>query len=325
MTPRDIAGRPAEPLSLPIFARLAPALPADVLAARIEATTALDDVVIDLFGRGGWVARAALALGRRAVSVETSPLTRLLADVVVRAPDLRHLDAAFQAVAAAPLGTTSLRAWIDEGFATRCPTCGRTLALEELVWEPGPGQALRPTRRSFRCPACLDRRGRGGELRQVAPRRGISTWRRPPPGIPSCARRSPAASRWATSRAASWSSCWSSTRRASLPPCTPSSPGSRASSARRRSRPPCAWPSCTPSCRPAASTGIPAGPAPCASPRVASGPPERRAGANATRGAPSRRATSSSGPSCRRSTRVPTAPWRPVSRIPWTACSTDPR
>ncbi|MFH0751056.1 MAG: hypothetical protein V2B17_04405 [Chloroflexota bacterium] len=196
MTPRDIAGRPAEPLSLPIFARLAPALPAELIAARIEAATAPDDVVVDLFGRGGWVARTALALGRRAVSIETSPLSRLLADVVVRAPDLRHLDAAFQAVAAAPLGTTSLRAWIDEGFATSCPTCGRTLALEEMVWEPasgraaaggvtgrsglpggvtgrsgrpGPAGALRPTRRSFRCPACLDRRGRGGELRHAAP------------------------------------------------------------------------------------------------------------------------------------------------------------
>ena len=86
MTPRDIAGRPAEPLSLPIFARLAPALPAELIAARIEAATAPDDVVIDLFGRGGWVARTALALGRRAVSIETSPLSRLLADVVVRAP-----------------------------------------------------------------------------------------------------------------------------------------------------------------------------------------------------------------------------------------------
>ncbi len=181
MTSRDIAGRPAEPLSLPIFARLAPAPPVELIAARIEAATAPDDVVIDLFGRGGWVARTALALGRRAVSIETSPLTRLLADVVVRAPDLRHLDAAFQAVAAAPLGTTSLRAWIDERFATACPTCGRTLALEELVWEPaarpagrgrrasGPAGALRPTRRSFRCPACLDRRGRGGELRHAAP------------------------------------------------------------------------------------------------------------------------------------------------------------
>jgi len=201
MTPRDIAGRPAEPLSLPIFARLAPALPAELIAARIEAATAPDDVVVDLFGRGGWVARTALALGRRAVSIETSPLSRLLADVVVRAPDLRHLDAAFQAVAAAPLGTSSLRAWIDEQFATACPTCGRTLALEELIWEPVDGRAtrrtggagaaaavggaaaavagapaagaapgaLRPTRRSFRCPACLDRRGRGGELRHAAP------------------------------------------------------------------------------------------------------------------------------------------------------------
>ena len=195
MTPRDIAGRPAEPLSLPIFSRLAPAPPAELIAARIEAATAPDDVVIDLFGRGGWVARTALALGRRAISVETSPLSRLLADVVVRAPDLRHLDAAFQAVAAAPLGTSSLRAWIDERFATGCPTCGRTLALEELVWEPADGRSgrgaggragrgaagpagpatgtavggLRPTRRSFRCPACLDRRGRGGELRHAAP------------------------------------------------------------------------------------------------------------------------------------------------------------
>ena len=180
MTPRDIAGRPAEPLSLPIFSRLAPALPAELIAARIEAATAPDDVVVDLFGRGGWVARTALALGRRAISVETSPLSRLLADVVVRAPDLRHLDAAFQAVAAAPLGTSSLRAWIDERFATACPTCGRTLALEEMVWEPADGRTgrpatgtlagtLRPTRRSFRCPACLDRRGRGGELRHAAP------------------------------------------------------------------------------------------------------------------------------------------------------------
>ena len=169
MTHRDLPGRPAEPLALPIFARLAPALPPAVLAARLEAATAPDDVVVDLFGRGGWVARTAVALGRRAISIESSPLTRLLADVVVRAPDLRHLDAAFQAVAASPLGATSLRAWIDERFATPCPTCGRTIAVDELVWEPGPKGVLRPTRRIFRCPACLDRRGRGGEVRHAQP------------------------------------------------------------------------------------------------------------------------------------------------------------
>ncbi len=109
MTPREIAGRPARPLALPIFERLAPALPPELLAAHVEAASAPDDVVVDLFGRGGWVARTALALGRRAVSVETSPLSRLLADVVVRAPDLRHLDAAFQAVAASPLGANCER------------------------------------------------------------------------------------------------------------------------------------------------------------------------------------------------------------------------
>ena len=64
--------------------------------------------------------------------------------------------------------------WYKKGsrhrFHTACPTCGRTLALEDLVWEPADGRtgrapagtpagALRPTRRSFRCPACLDRRG----------------------------------------------------------------------------------------------------------------------------------------------------------------------
>ncbi len=130
-------------------------------------------MVIDLAGRGGWVARTALALGRRALSIETSPLTRLLADVVVRPPDLRHLDAAFQAVGSAPLGTSSLRAWITERFATRCPTCGRTLAMEELVWDrPSSGGDVVPTRRAFRCAACLDRRGRGNELHQAPPEAG---------------------------------------------------------------------------------------------------------------------------------------------------------
>jgi hypothetical protein len=169
MTQRTPPGRPAEPLALPVFARLAPALPPEVLAARIDAGSVADDLVVDPFGRGGWVARTALAMGRRALSIEVTPLTRLLADVVVRAPDLRHLDAAFQAVAAAPVGATSLRAAIDERFATRCPTCGRTIPLDELTWEPDDAGVVRPVRRSFRCPACLDRRGRGGELRHAGP------------------------------------------------------------------------------------------------------------------------------------------------------------
>ncbi len=109
----------AATLTLPVFDRLAPPHANLALPAAIEAGSGPDDVVVDLAGRGGWVARAALSLGRRALSIETSPLTRLLADVVVRPPDLRHLDAAFQGVGSAPLGTSSLRAWMTERFATK--------------------------------------------------------------------------------------------------------------------------------------------------------------------------------------------------------------
>ena len=75
-----------------------------VVAARIEQHTGPGDVVADLFGRGGWVARAAVDRQRLTVSLESSPLTRMLAEVVLRPPDVRHLDAAFQGMAASPRG-----------------------------------------------------------------------------------------------------------------------------------------------------------------------------------------------------------------------------
>jgi len=88
--------------SLPVFDRLAPAPPPAIVDARIDLHTGPGDVVVDLFGRGGWVARAAVDRQRRAVSLESNPLTRMLAEVVLRPPDVRHLDAAFQGMAASP-------------------------------------------------------------------------------------------------------------------------------------------------------------------------------------------------------------------------------
>ena len=89
----------AEPgFSLPFFDRLAPPPPPGLLAGRIEMHTAPGDIVLDINGRGGWIARAAVDRQRRAVSLESNPLTRLLAELVLRPPDLRHLDAAFQAM-----------------------------------------------------------------------------------------------------------------------------------------------------------------------------------------------------------------------------------
>src|SRR6266508_7038150 len=138
MTVRPHGSRTDVGGNLPVFERLAPAPPPALLAARIEAHTGPGDVVADLAGRGGWVARAAVDRQRRAVTIETSPLTRLLAEVVLRPPDVRHLDAAFQAIAAAPREQSALKVWLGEKLASRCGTCGRGVVLDEVVWESVP-------------------------------------------------------------------------------------------------------------------------------------------------------------------------------------------
>jgi hypothetical protein len=157
--------------SLPIFDRIAPAPSPALVAARIELHSGPGDVVADLFGRGGWVARTAVDLQRRGVSLESSPLTRMLAEVVLRPPDVRHLDAAFQGMAASPRGDTSLKVSVGDLFATRCATCARTLVADEIVWatdEDDDDKAGRahPVSRHYRCTVCRDQRG-GSEHRQA--------------------------------------------------------------------------------------------------------------------------------------------------------------
>ena len=141
--------------SLPVFERLAPPPAADDLVAEIEAWTTPGDVVLDLTGRGGWVARAAIAEQRRAADFETWPLTRLLAEVVLRPPDLRQIDAAAQAIAAAPLAGSLVRRTIDSMYASKCPRCGRPIVLDAMVWEPfaGPAAAAKQRRGATSAPA----------------------------------------------------------------------------------------------------------------------------------------------------------------------------
>jgi len=167
MTTRTGSTRPDPSLSLPAFERIAPVPALGVLMARIEAHTAPGDVVADLAGRGGWVARAALDRQRRAVSIETMPLTRLLAEVVLRPPDVRHLDAAFQGISASPRRESSLKVSIGDLYATRCATCGRMLVADEIIWTREDGGEARPTERHYRCTVCRDQRG-GTEQRQAA-------------------------------------------------------------------------------------------------------------------------------------------------------------
>jgi hypothetical protein len=165
----DLLLRGAPGFSLPAFDRLAPAPSPELIGARIEALTAPGDVVVDIFGRGGWVARAALDRQRRACSFESTPLTRLLAEVVLRPPDIRHLDAAFQVIAASPHGDSSLKGALGDLFATRCATCGRNVVADELIWESDAAGGRRighPIRKHYRCTMCRDQLG-GSEQRQA--------------------------------------------------------------------------------------------------------------------------------------------------------------
>ena len=166
MSGRVASTRAEAGYSLPAFERLAPAPSATLLAARIEAHTGPGDVVVDLAGRGGWVARAALDRQRRAVSIESTPLTRMLAEVVLRPPDVRHLDAAFQGMSASPRRETSLKVSIGDLFATRCATCGRMLVADEFTWSTEDDGPARPILRHYRCTVCRDQRG-GSEQRQA--------------------------------------------------------------------------------------------------------------------------------------------------------------
>jgi hypothetical protein len=164
MTVRLHASRADAGGRLPVFERLAPAPSPALLAARIEAHTGPGDVVADLAGRGGWVARAAVDRQRRAVSIESSPLTRMLAEVVLRPPDVRHLDAAFQGMSASPRGESSLKVSMGDLFATRCATCGRVLVADEFTWTNDGDGPARPITRHYRCTVCRDMRG-GSESR----------------------------------------------------------------------------------------------------------------------------------------------------------------
>ncbi len=160
----------AEPgFSLPAYERFEPPPAPSLVSARIEAGTSPGEIVLDLFGRGGWIARSAVDRQRKAVSMESTALDRLLAEVVLRPPDLRHLDAAISGLAASARRESSLKASITDRYASRCATCDRPVILDELTWtdepeSPGGSDVPRPVRKHYRCPVCRDQLG-GGENR----------------------------------------------------------------------------------------------------------------------------------------------------------------
>ncbi len=160
--PRVAPPRGTRESSLPVMDRFAPAPPEDQVRRWIGARSAGSDIVVELHGRGGWITRAAAEDLRRGYDLESTALTRLVAELVLRPPDLRHLDAAFTAFADQQRGGLTLRETIERSFASRCGHCGGPVVVEEFVWD---GDADAPSRRSYRCGHC--RETRAGDTRTV--------------------------------------------------------------------------------------------------------------------------------------------------------------
>ncbi len=136
---------------LPALERLAPTPDLAALTSHIESRTRPGDVVLELHGRGGWVTRRAIDSLRRSFVVESTALTRLLAEIVLRPPDLRHLDAAVSGIAVDARGMEGgLRSAIDASYASRCPGCGNTVTVTEFIWE---AEASDPRARVSAAPA----------------------------------------------------------------------------------------------------------------------------------------------------------------------------
>jgi hypothetical protein len=137
---------------LPALDRLAPVPPLPWLGREIEARTGAGDVVLELHSRGGWVARAAIDRLRRAFALETTALTRLVAEIVLRPPDLRHLDAAVSAISSDTQALEGgLRLQLDGLYSSRCATCGASVVVDEFIWDVDGSD---PSRKSYRCARC---------------------------------------------------------------------------------------------------------------------------------------------------------------------------
>jgi hypothetical protein len=149
--PLSSLNRPSPAPLLPAFERLAPPPPENVIAAELTARTSAGDVVLELHGRGGWIARSAISSLRRIYTCESTALTKLLAEVLLRPPDLRHFDAAIATLAVHPRGELGLREALTEPFASRCSSCGRPVIVDEFIWE---GDSPAPTRKAYRCAFC---------------------------------------------------------------------------------------------------------------------------------------------------------------------------
>ena len=107
--------------------------PVSVAATYIDAFTTPDDLVVDPWGMLPNVARAAGALNRRAIVVESNPLWAWLARTMMQLPPGTEIDAALARLGDTLKDDTPLRAHINMLYATICAACAKTTPADYFV------------------------------------------------------------------------------------------------------------------------------------------------------------------------------------------------
>lgn len=107
--------------------------PVSVAHAYIEALTAPGDLVLDPFGTTPNVARAARALGRRAIVVQSNPLWAWLARTLALLPPPTEIIATLTRLGDVRKDDVSLRAHIHQLYTTRCANCHQLTPADYFV------------------------------------------------------------------------------------------------------------------------------------------------------------------------------------------------
>ena len=107
--------------------------PISVAEKYIDALTTSGDLVIDPFGTMPNVARAALALGRRAIVVEPNPLWSWLSKSMASLPTASEIDAALAKLGDALKDDAPLRVHISQLYATTCAACDKSTPADYLI------------------------------------------------------------------------------------------------------------------------------------------------------------------------------------------------
>ncbi len=124
-------------------------MPISVAIQYIEALTRPGDLVLDPFGATPNVARAALALGRRAIILDSNPLSAWLARAMAILPTA-EIDAALARLGDAMKDDAPIRAHIAQLYSTICAVCAKPTPADYFVI----GRDVGPVRRHYTCTHC---------------------------------------------------------------------------------------------------------------------------------------------------------------------------